>query len=309
MENKQDIRHKIKILKALDADIKESESINREEAYRQTRIKIRNVSRRRTILSLLNRAAAILILPLIISTIVLSYILIKEKQPLSPVSYTEVTALPGSIIKTTLPDFSEVSLNSGSTLRYSNSFSSSKRSVELTGEAFFKVQSNPESPFEVQTGEGVTVTAYGTSFNVNAYSDAPVTEAVLKEGSIDVHYKENKIVVNPNEMVRIDKVSGSLKKTKVNIEEKTGWKEGLLIFRNTPLEEALKKISKRYNVEVILHKETNTDYRIRATFSSETLFQVMDILKMAAPISWSEKEREQSPDLSYSGQCIEVWIK
>ncbi len=309
--NKNNIQHKILTLRALDADIQENKNINKAEAYRKTRKKIEKISYQKSMLHFLNRAAAILILPLLISTTILSYMFLTEKKEdkLTSVTFTEVTALPGMIVKTQLPDLSEVWLNSGSTLRYPTQFSSEKRAVDLTGEAFFEVQSNPEHPFEVKTSDGVTVIAKGTSFNVNAYPEDLITETVLQEGVIDVHYKEKNISVLPNELISIDKASGLLKKSGAHIEEKTGWKDGLLIFRNTPLDETFKRISRRYNVEIVLHKETNTDYHIRATFSSETLPQVLNILKIAAPIRWSVKDMHQNSDSTYSKQKVDVWIK
>ncbi|MDR2916860.1 MAG: DUF4974 domain-containing protein [Tannerella sp.] len=314
MEQKDtNIQHKIHILKTINADIQEIKNIDKAQGYRKTRRKIEKEARKQTLIQFLNRAAAILILPLLISTTILSYILFQEgdknNELSASVTFTEITALPGTITKTQLPDLSEVWLNSGSTLRYPTSFLSDKRTVELTGEAFFKVQSNPEYPFEVHTDDGVTVTARGTSFNVNAYPEDPVTEATLQEGFVDIHYKGTNIAMTPNEMVSIDKRSEQLKKNTTSIEEKVAWKDGLLIFRNTPLDEALKKISRRHNVEIVLHKETTTNYRIRATFSSETLPQILDILKIAAPIRWSIKEIHQNSDSTYSRQTIDVWIK
>lgn len=314
MEHKNtDIQRKMLILKALDADIRENKAVNKEEGYRKTLRKIGRTTRRQNLVYFLNRAAAIWILPLLISTIILSSILLRERKNhvglLTTVSFMEVTALPGTVIKTQLPDQSEVWLNSGSTLRYPTSFSTDKRTVELTGEAFFEIQSNPEHPFEVYAGDGVVVTARGTSFNVNAYPDDPMVETVLQEGLIDIYYKEKMIAVLPNEQVSIDRHSGLPKKSVVNIEEKTGWKDGLLIFRNTSLDEALKKISRRYNVEIVLHKATNVDYRIRATFSSETLPQILNILKIAAPIRWSMEDIHQNSDSTCSRQKIDVWIE
>jgi ferric-dicitrate binding protein FerR (iron transport regulator) len=309
--NKDNILQKILVLKALEADIQENKNINKTEAYRKTRWKIKKVSRKKSMLHFLNRAAAILILPFLISTMILSYMLLTEEKAEGPVSvtFTEVTALPGMVVRTRLPDSSEVWLNSGSTLRYPARFSSEKRAVNLTGEAFFEVLSNPEHPFEVNTPDGVIVMARGTSFNVNAYPEDRVTEAVLQKGMIDIYYKGHHISVIPDEMVSIDKASELFKRSGINIQEKTGWKDGLLIFRNTPLDEVFKKISRRYNVEIVLHKETNENYRVRATFSSETLPQILDILKIAAPIRWSIKELHQNSDSTYSRQKIDVWVK
>lgn len=38
------------------------------------------------------------------------------------------------------------------------------------------------------------------------------------------------------------------------VNRKSAWKEGKIIFRNTPLEEGLRMLEKRYNVEFIINE-------------------------------------------------------
>ena len=40
-------------------------------------------------------------------------------------------------------------------------------------------------------------------------------------------------------------------KSKVDVSEKTAWKDGKLIFRNTSLDEMLKRLSRHFNVDFI----------------------------------------------------------
>ena len=311
--NNENILKKIRLLNALSDDIQEIKDVDKDAGYQKVRKKIKRSSHRRSVIFFINRVAAILAIPLLISTSILSYFLMEEKKteviPLPAVTYTEVTALPGTIIKTQLPDNSVVWLNSGSTLSYPTQFTAGKRNVNLTGEAFFEVQSYENHPFEVNTDNGVRILAKGTSFNVNAYPEDQETETVLQEGVVDVFYNGKTLTMSPNEIAIINKTSDTWKRSRINIDEKIGWKDGLLIFRNTPLDEVFKRISRRYNVEIILHKESDVNYNIRATFSNETLPQVLDILKVATPIRWSEKNMHQKPDLTYSRQQIDVWIK
>src|SRR5690606_4264732 len=69
----------------------------------------------------------------------------------------------GQKLNIRLGDGTQVRLNSGSSLKYPESFIGDKREVELTGEAFFEV--SPDSrPFVIRSGEVMT-TVLGTSFN------------------------------------------------------------------------------------------------------------------------------------------------
>jgi ferric-dicitrate binding protein FerR (iron transport regulator) len=309
-DNKDDIIRKIRILKALDTDIRENKRIDISRGYEMTFRKIRKRFRKQWIHHVLNKAAAILVIPLIISTSVLFYMQVGEHDDLvSSQSFIEISAVPGAIVKTKLPDDSEVWLNSGSSLRYPTQFTSEKREVELSGEAFFEVKTNPEQPFEVSTSFGMKVIARGTAFNVNAYEDEATLETVLQRGRVDMVWKMEETTLSPGEIALYERSTGQLSKSVVNIDEKIAWKEGLLIFRKTSLDDVFKKLSRRYNVNIILHKETKIDYRIRATFSTETLEQILNVLKMAAPITWSVKKMEQNSDFTYPQQCIEVWVK
>jgi len=306
-EEKDNLYYKISFLKSLDNDIREYHTIDKSSAYQNTQKKISKQTRKVRILQFMNRAAAILIIPLLISTGIL--FLRNGEYEKSPQGFIEVTAAPGTIIKTQLPDLSEVWLNSESSLRYPSSFKSGKRIVELSGEAFFAVKADSENLFEVNTPSGVKITAKGTSFNVNAYENDPIHEMALQDGIIEVSHGNSSYTLHPSEITYFNTETDQLIKNKTNIDEKTGWKDGLLVFRNTPIDDVFKKLSRRYNVDIILHKKTNTEYKVRATFSSENITQILNVLKVAAPMTWAIREIQQNKDLTYSRQQIEVWIE
>jgi ferric-dicitrate binding protein FerR (iron transport regulator) len=115
--------------------------------------------------------------------------------------------------------------------------------------------------------------------------------------------------MNPNEMITFHKSDHSITKTDVNANDKIEWKNGRLIFRNTPLDEVMKKLARRYNVNITLHNPRNANYRIRATITNETITQILDFLKMATPIEWKLSEVEQNKDATLTKQQIDVIIK
>ena len=100
--------------------------------------------------------------------------------------YKEICALRGERLVVLLEDGTRVWLNADSKLVYPEKFARNKREVTLVGEAYFKVKSNPSRRFDVQTAEGVTVSAYGTEFNVQAYDDDTCVVATLADGNIRV---------------------------------------------------------------------------------------------------------------------------
>ena len=88
----------------------------------------------------------------------------------------------GETQEVTLPDQSVVWLNELSRLAYPPEFG--KRTVELTGEAFFDVERDESKTFEIRSGEGL-VQVLGTSFNVrnrNGEGEIRVTVATGRVG-------------------------------------------------------------------------------------------------------------------------------
>ena len=96
-------------------------------------------------------------------------------------SYTEY-ASNGTQNTFSLPDNSEVVLNSGSEIQYKKWNWDNNRSLNLEGEAFFKVAKGKK--FEVNTTVG-KVTVLGTQFNVKQ-----------RENYFDVSCYEGKVKVN-----------------------------------------------------------------------------------------------------------------
>ena len=78
-------------------------------------------------------------------------------------SWLKVEVPTGQITQLTLSDGSKVWLNSESTFRYPSDFTKERR-VILSGEAYFEVREDKESPFTVKT-KCMDVQVLGTRFN------------------------------------------------------------------------------------------------------------------------------------------------
>lgn len=304
-----DIAKTIRIAKAIERDIHEYKSFDVQAAYWKSKKKLDAERRRSTVIFYLLRIAAILLLPLIISTGVLSYLYTQQLKQVEVVSYLEAFSAPGIVTQVLLPDSSKVWLNAGSSLRYPSRFVEKERNVQLSGEGYFEVQSDLEHPFYVSLDNGIRVKAHGTKFNISSYQEDRVMETTLETGLVDIMSASHTVQLKPNEQACYDKDEGHFTTRVVNIEEKTAWKDGRLVFRNATLEEVVKKLSRRYNIDIVLHRESQKDYKFRATFSSENITQILDYLRMAAPISWSFADMKQQQDYTYSHQRIDVWVK
>lgn len=198
----------------------------------------------------------------------------------------------GTII---LPDGSEVILNSASTLRTPALFEDGKRVVELEGEGYFKVRSNPDWPMYVRTLKGVTVKVTGTEFNLSSYSDDTALKLTLVRGKVSLldEKTEKEVSVRENEEVIIGTGSKLEQPTRkaADMHLNTSWKDGYLVFDNTPIREVIKKMERWYGVQITVSDARVMDNHFTASFRSESLQQILTLLEITCGI----KSKIKSP--------------
>lgn len=287
---------------AIGEDIKEIESIDSMFAYNKAQKIIIN-NKRKMFHQQLMRYAALLTLPLLITSLVFGYLFFHE--PILEDNYAEVTAAAGSVIRYELPDHSIVWLNAGTKMRYPTSFRKDNRIIELDGEAYFEVKADEESPFYVNTSSGLSVYVYGTEFNVVAYNNDNYIETVLLNGKVNViSPKQEHVVLSPGEELHYNKSSKKLTKNMVNVYDKVAWKEGKLIFRNSTLEEIFKRLERHFNVEIEFNNLDDKEYRYRATFQNETLSQILDYFAQSAALKWKMEDAKQNENYTFTKKRI-----
>ena len=287
---------------AIGEDIKEIESIDSMFAYNKAQKIIIN-NKRKMFHQQLMRYAALLTLPLLITSLVFGYLFFHE--PILEDNYAEVTAAAGSVIRYELPDHSIVWLNAGTKMRYPTSFRKDNRIIELDGEAYFEVKADEESPFYVNTSSGLSVYVYGTAFNVVAYNNDNYIETVLLNGKVNViSPKQEHVVLSPGEELHYNKSSKKLTKNMVNVYDKVAWKEGKLIFRNSTLEDIFKRLERHFNVEIEFNNLDDKEYRYRATFQNETLSQILDYFAQSAALKWKMEDAKQNENYTFTKKRI-----
>lgn len=193
-----------------------------------------------------------------------------------------------------LPDGSMVWLNAGSQLTFST-FGTKERKVSLQGEAYFKVVHDEARPFLVSTSYG-TVKDLGTSFNVKAYSDDQFTTTV-EEGLVSVlaENSTNDVQVNPGQQAVLKSENGKIAISNVETEIYTCWKDGILIFKKDALAEIVKKLERWYNVDIYLVQNVKLkNYRFTGTIEMETLPEVLELIRITAPINYKYDAKERT---------------
>jgi ferric-dicitrate binding protein FerR (iron transport regulator) len=193
-------------------------------------------------------------------------------------------------------------LNSGSVFKYPTSFNGKLREVELTGEAYFDITRDPDHPFIVKTGI-VDIEVRGTKFDVINYPDDPQIEVILESGQVRLLNEslENSILLSePGERGVYDKSLGTTVVKKVDIDKYTLWKNGILIFRDDPMNEVVRKLSHKFNADIKLKSPAINEYVYTATFIDESLIQILELLKMSAPLDYTIMNQKKLDDNSYS---------
>lgn len=269
--------------------------------------RIRNDQLKIRLWKFMRTSAAILLLPVLILSTFL-YIQLEEWKS-APVEQVELVAAYGVVSKVVLSDGSEVWLNSGSKLIYPNRFAG-KRQVYLSGEAYFKVKSDATNRFDVQTTDGITVSAYGTEFNVQAYEEEADVTATLAKGQISIEQEKLKISrhLKPGEQAIFAKKEKNISLHEANILMETAWKDGKIVFRRTPMEDVAKQLSRHFNVDIQLQGKEVFDYSYSATFTTETLAEILSLLEKSAPIRCEIIEPEQQGDYAFSKKKVLIHI-
>lgn len=258
-----------------------------------------------------SRVAAVLMLPLMFISFWIGKSLEKNESD-ETVSYVEVHSALGTRSSLKLPDGSKVWLNSASRIEYPSVFNSQRRTVKLDGQAFFEVESDKLRPFVVQT-KTISVVATGTEFDVKCFKGDTKTNVTLKTGKVSVVDSTGKKAIArllPNQKVDIDNNTGSFELSNhQNIYKFIAWKDGKMIFRNEPLGDVIKEISRYYDVDIDIRDEEVKRYPYRATFNTESLDEILKLLKLSSPINYVEVDRKALGDSTFTKRKIIITKK
>ena len=174
-----------------------------------------------------------------------------------------------------LSDGTNVWLNASSSLSFSHDYNIKKRSVVLTGEAYFEVVKDQKHPFSVITG-GQEVVVTGTHFNISNYQEDEAIQTTLLEGSVNVLSPAGSKKLLPGQQSLL--ISGRLTIKEIDAEEVIAWKNGDFLFNDERLEMIMKKLSRWYDFTVTYTDDDIKDKKFSGTITRFT--NVSKVLKM-----------------------------
>lgn len=185
----------------------------------------------------------------------------------------------------TLPDSTQIWINAGSLIKVSED---SIREVWLEGEGFFEVRKDPSRPFIVHTKDA-TIRVLGTSFNIQAYHQVAVTVAT---GKVQFTSKDGQAVTltqNQRSIWMADK--GAFETAETDASLYSGWRQGVLQFRDEPLLNVIGTLERRFNVPMKVVGEIGKDKYCTARFSAgESLDNILESMRHIYGLTITKKE-------------------
>ncbi|QIP15222.1 DUF4974 domain-containing protein [Spirosoma aureum] len=199
-----------------------------------------------------------------------------------------------------LEDGSAVKLAAHSSLRFPAHFATEKRTVYLTGDAFFSVAKMPSRPFYVYAGSVVTK-VLGTSFFVRSQSASKQVRVEVVTGRVAV-YKET-----PRKLATTDGVVLSPNQTATFFEEEqhfvTGLVDSPLVIRtsekerkpisfqfdDTPLAEVLVRLEQAYGINIEVENDSQKGCPLTADLTDQPLYTQLDIICAALKANYEVK--------------------
>lgn len=188
------------------------------------------------------------------------------------ISDYSVMTTDGQRAQTVLPDGSKVWLNASTKLVYHNSFWSSDRQIDLSGEAYFEVAHDKHAPFIVNT-KHIKTCVLGTKFNVRAREEEERVVTTLLQGVVRMESPRtvnNGYVLKPGQTLNINtktfqaELIEYAKPTEVLL-----WINGRLVFKQHSLLEITNTMEKLYDLKFVYDDASLKTERFTGEFSTD----------------------------------------
>lgn len=221
--------------------------------------------RRRRFWKVAERVAAILLIPVAVSSALLLH-----AGKAGPVTWSEAYTVAGQTRTVTLCDGSTIRLGPQSHLIYPSTFDGEVRKVFLEGEAYADIAHIDGYPFEIRS-EDITVAVYGTEFNFSSHLSDSECELLLVDGSVEIKIDGqddvHAIRMKSGDGVRYDRSTGSVEKQRFSTDTYlANVHRGGLQFINRRLDDIAKCLERKFRATIVIEDETLAGERFFASF-------------------------------------------
>ena len=206
----------------------------------------------------------------------------------------------GERLTVTLSDGSSATLNTASRLRLAYN-STERRLILEQGQALFRVAKGQARPFIVEALDRV-VTAHGTMFDVRIEPGKKVKVSLL-EGSVSVanvaapaspvaRLQPKDVLVASNQQIEVSR--------EPQIEKEISWRDGLIIFEDESLADAVAEVNRYVSNPIVLQDERLRQIRVSGAFRTGETSAFVEALQLQFPVRVAERSRDRIV-LAYRG--------
>jgi transmembrane sensor len=182
----------------------------------------------------------------------------------------------------TLSDGTEIALQEDSWIDYPAEFDGRLRQVKLDGTAYFKVASDKEHPFIIETHAGI-IKVVGTAFEVNTRDEISDLVVEVEEGTVEVANRANTNFTKVTAGQICTLGNDLTKLTVVEIDDPSPffWKDKTIKFRRTEMSQVISVLEDLLNITIEVDNDAINQCEISATFVDENADTILDIIATA----------------------------
>jgi ferric-dicitrate binding protein FerR (iron transport regulator) len=188
-----------------------------------------------------------------------------------------------------LSDGSRVTLAPHSSLTIAEGFGESVRRVDLVGEGYFVIAHNVQTPFVVHSGT-VTTRVLGTEFDLKHYpGDRDVRVAVVSGLVASAGSHGAGLTLGAGAVGRLTDSTGIATAISDTVLY-TGWMQGSLKFRDTPVPEVLRTLEQWYSVRFRLEDKSLVDATLSGQLDYSSSTNMLATLRTLLNVSMTLQE-------------------
>jgi ferric-dicitrate binding protein FerR (iron transport regulator) len=94
------------------------------------------------------------------------------------------------------------------------------------------------------------------------------------------------LILTSSEMGVFNKHNLSLMKTKYDIDEETGWRQGIVVFKNADFNEIADRLDKIFNIRLI-NRSNKTEFKFKGTFSNPSPEEIIKSICLSKQLSYA----------------------
>jgi transmembrane sensor len=183
----------------------------------------------------------------------------------------------------TLPDGTTLLLNPNSTVRYHAAMGDSGRVAEVDGDVFMETGASNTAPLSVFSRFLTVTVAHTSAFRMSAGDkDEGESVAVLKGQLIAVKGYASKDresdTLHQGDLVMINRTIDLMEKENFDTHALEIWRDGNLVFNNTPFSEVINRLQDWYGVTINVNGDPENAFNLSANFKNASLDAVLEAL-------------------------------